>query len=429
MIDFYKVMKLSGYPIDKAQKAYNEIKLLANRETTRERTRWEIFNYHADNNEFYFNQILKGNKNLDWDQIPILSKYELNGDYKSKLPGRIRKKKLYVGYTAGSSGAPIAIARDAMHHAMVWLNVENYYTKSGISIKDRQARFYATPLSGFEYRKERLKDFLANRYRFIVSQMTDEVIDKWLLKFKHSKFKYIYGYSRTLYFFAKFIAKRDIVLKDICPSLKICIVTSEICTPNEEAYISKVLGVPVANEYGASEIGIIGYKTDKHWECSNELLYLEIVDNEGNVLPSGSTGRLLCTCLYNIATPLIRYEIGDNVTLEKINGQTRITSIDGRILDNALLPSGKIVPGITFYYLSEELVHLIGSHDYRVVQCKRNKFYVEIVECNELPCKENDRLRKVFDKYLEPGLDVSYKCVDEIEKGSNGKYKVFVSLV
>ena len=94
-----------------------------------------------------------------------------------------------------------------------------------------------------------------------------------------------------------------------------------------------------------------------------------------------------------------------------------------------ILPSGKIVPGITFYYLSEELVHLIGSHDYRVVQCKRNKFYVEIVECNELPCKENDRLRKVFDKYLEPGLDVSYKCVDEIEKGSNGKYKVFVSLV
>jgi len=430
MIGFFNILEMSGYPARKARKKYISIIDVPDRTYTQEIAKKEIFDFHATNNDFYFNEILNGNKEVEWHQVPIMTRDDLNGDYVSKIPSCMRQQKMYVGITSGSSGAPIRFARDGMQQALVWLNVENHYAKSGVSINERQARFYCAPFTRKMYYKERLKDYLANRYRFVVNSLNDRLVDSWLKKVERNKFRYLYGYAQTLYSLAKFVEKRNITLKDVCPSIKACIVTAEMCSVTEQVYISKIFGVPVANEYGVSEVGVIGYKTDDYWECSDELLHLEVVDEQGNILPDGESGRLLCTCLYNKATPIIRYEIGDLVTMERVNGKARIKSLEGRVTDTTILPSGKVVPGLTFYFIADEIVKYLDEvQDFRILQYEPGKFYVEIIGEVLLSLREQDSLRSVFEQYLEPGLEVSFKPVDEIKRQNNGKFKPFVSLI
>lgn len=430
MLGFLNILELNGYPVRKARDKYLSIQQASNPVTVQEKAKKEILDFHSRHNEFYFKEMLHGKEGLEWHQIPIITKTDLGGEYLTKIPKAIRHQKLYSGLTSGTSGPPVAFARDRLHHALVWLDVERHYAQSEVSLNDRQARFYCVPAHGKWLYKEKVKDILANRHRFVVNGMTEKTLSQWLKVFRHRRFDYLYGYAQSLYTFAKYVHMNNVTLKELCPSLKTCIVTSEMCSDEEQAFISSAFGVPVANEYGISEVGVIGYKTANFWECSDELFYLEVIDDEGTVLPDGASGRLLCTCLYNLATPFIRYEVGDMVTLDKSNGRTRITKLDGRVADQTVLPSGKMVHGLTFYYIVDDIVkYLSGVKEYRVVQYEREKFYVEIVGDVVISANDQSNLRKVFEDYLEPGLEVDFRRVDHIERTSSGKFKPFVSLV
>ena len=88
-------------------------------------------------------------------------------------------------------------------------------------------------------------------------------------------------------------------MKEICPSLKICIVTSERLFEKDKILIEEALGVPVVNEYGASEVGLIAFEDkEKNWIVNSEDLYIEILDEHDNILPYGEKGRVVITSLY-----------------------------------------------------------------------------------------------------------------------------------
>ena len=63
-------------------------------------------------------------------------------------------------------------------------------TKSGKLVKidfneSFQARFYGIPLDFIGYRKERLKDWFSNRFRFPVFVLTDKKLEKFISVFKN----------------------------------------------------------------------------------------------------------------------------------------------------------------------------------------------------------------------------------------------------
>ncbi len=310
---------------------------------------------------------------------------------------------------------------------MVWLNIANCYKSAGIDINDRQARFYGMPLSGRDHYKERLKDRLSRRQRFVIYNLSDEVLHGWLHDFRKRAFIYLYGYTYALVVFAKYLIGQNRILKQECPSLKVCIVTAEVCSNQDRTLLEKGFGVPVYNEYGASETGIIGFGNGGEWQVSDELIHLEEVDDKGNQLPDGENGRLLCTMLHNRATPLIRYEIGDMATLRHEKGRTLITQLQGRIGDMVVLPSGRKVPGLTFYYVARELLQKSKDiREFRVKQTGPRAFEIELFAIESHKTQYQSLLKKGFDHHLEPGLKVSVKMVPSIDGNGSGKFKHFV---
>ena len=274
---------------------------------------------------------------------------------------------------------------------------------------------------------------MGNRYRFTIFNLSDAVLEKVLIKFKNKKFDYINGYTSSVVLFAKFLQKKGIVLTTVCPTLKCCIVTSEMLFDDDKIMLEKQFGVPVINEYGASELDLIAFQNPSgEWQVNSETLFVEVLDEENNVLPSGKEGRIVITSLYNKAHPFIRYDIGDvGILDEKSTSKKRILKkLIGRTNDIAVLPSGKKSPGLTFYYVTKSIIEDDGNvKEFVIKQIKIDTFNIEYVSEFELSKVQIQQIEKAITTYLENNLTFSFVRKEKLERSKSGKLKQFVSLI
>ena len=296
-----------------------------------------------------------------------------------------------------------------------------------------QARFYGIPLDFIGNKKERFKDFFSHRYRFPIFDLSDAILEGFLQKFKTATFDYINGYKSSIVLFAKFLQKKNIVLKTICPTLKVCIVTSEMLFEEDKILLEKQFGIPIVNEYGASELDLIAFENPEGvWQVNSETLFVEILDDENNVLPYGKEGRIVITSLFNKAHPFIRYEIGDIGILDEKSTLKKpiLKKLMGRTNDIAILPSGKKSPGLTFYYVTKSIIEDDGNvKEFVIKQTKIDTFEIEYVSETELNLPQIKKIEEAIALYLEKGLSFTFIRKNTLERSNRGKLKQFVSLI
>jgi len=425
-LKFDTILKITGFPVKEAKTFFIK-SLSADKTSWQNVKKWNIFRYHYENNEFYRN--FAGKNHTDWNEIPILKPGDLKGDYLTKIPQELKNKRLFVSSTSGSSGTPLYFSQDLFTHALVWENVRVKYEYAAISVDDYQARMFGMSKKPLHIAKARIKDYLANRYRFNVLDLSDKAFEKWIKKFKKGKFDYIYGYTNSIVTFAHYCINNNIVLKSIAPSLKCCIVTSEMCTDYDSELIRKGFGIPVFNEYGTSEQGILGFKKDNYWNCSDELIYYEVLDENGNILPDGERGFLTCTSLFNKATPFIRYQFGDLASIERVNGQTRILELFGRTNDLAILPNGFRAPGISFYFVVQNLVDTLCNIREFLFRQTPEGFNFEYVADNPITDEDFKKISKMITLHFKVDIPLKAVKLDKLERGKNGKFKSFISSI
>lgn len=394
--------------------------------------REEIFNFHLNSNRFYESHL--NDKKIDsWNDIPILSKIDLRRAGDSILSQGFKKREIKSGATSGSSGTPLRYYKDKLMHGLTWQAIKLRYERLGLSFGSKQARFYGIPKGKVAYVIERFKDFLMNRYRFVVFDMSDMAMDGFIDKFKKIRFEYIYGYTNSLVLFAKYLIKNKIVLKrDLCPTLNCCIATAEQCSDEDKQILELGFGVRVINEYGSSEVDVIAFTDQKgNWRISNELVYVEILDEKNQPLPDGEVGKIVVTHLHNRAMPIIRYEIGDlgSIERDRIGRCDLLVKLSGRLNDFALLPSGKRIPGFTMYYVAKEIVSDIASiSEYQIRQISKSEFLILLVSSKELNSMEILKIQNSMEKYLEPNLTIQVQRVQQINREKSGKFKHFLAL-
>lgn len=429
---FETLLKIKGFPIDEAKQKIADISNLRDEELSKfqEEKKWEIFNTHFQNNPFYKN---KCNNKIpsSWNEVPIMKKKDLQVPLETIINPQYKINQLYTSKTSGSTGVPMVFAKDKQAHAMSWALILQRYGWHGIHAGDKQARFYGIPMQGLPFYKEKLKDILGNRVRFIVHDLSDHVLLQFLQKFGKIHFKYLYGYTNSLKLFAQIIVKNNLVLKNICPSIQCCVITSEVCTPEDKNFLNKAFGVPILNEYGASELGVIAFP-DKalNWKISDEEFFVEVVDDQGYPVVGEQEGRIILTSFYNKAMPFIRYELGDIASVKTTDKGKYLNSLHGRLNDTVRLPSGKIVPGFALYYASKALMaNMNGLKEYNIKQTALDTIEYDIVAEVDFDEKIIDMVKKVTFKYLEPGLKVKVNKVDAIKRTASGKFKHFQSFI
>ncbi|GGZ60431.1 phenylacetate--CoA ligase family protein [Mesonia mobilis] len=428
-------LKLKGFPIEEAKKHLEKIQAIPEAEYANyiEEKKQEILDFHLQHNSFY-KDLLKNKKVEKWEDLPILTKKDLQQPLKNRLSEGYTEKNVYVNKTSGSSGHPFVFAKDKFCHALTWSVIFDRFGWFGLDFNSSfQARFYGIPLDKIGYYKERLKDKMATRYRFPIFNLSDEKLESFLAEFYKKKFDYINGYTSSIELFAKFLQKKNIILKDICPTLKVCIVTSEMLFPDTKALLEKQFGIPVVNEYGASELDLLAFQNPQdQWVLNTETLFIEIVNEEGEVLPHGEEGKIVVTSLYNKAHPFIRYDLGDIgiIDAKSTAKQQFLQKLTGRTNDVATLPSGKVVPGLTFYYVTKSIIEDSGEvKEFVIKQTEANSFEITYVASATISVEKENEIKTAIEKYLEKGLSLQLKRVDVLQRKKSGKLKQFESLV
>lgn len=428
-------LQLNGFPIRKAKSDLKKIVALSPTEKKQfiENQKQAIVEYHLQNNAFYQN--LVGSKNdIKWKDLPVLNKSNLQSPLQNRLSKGYNSKNIYLNKTSGSSGEPFIFAKDKYTHALTWASNMYRFGQFGIDFNHSlQARFYGIPLDFMGYKKERFKDFLSKRYRFPVFDLSDSALEKVLKKFKHTKFDYLNGYTSSIVLFAKFLRKRNLILKDICPTLKVCMVTSEMLFEDDKILLETQFGIPIINEYGASELDLISFESpQKEWLVNSETLFVEILDENNRVLPCGEAGRIVITSLFNKAHPFIRYDIGDIGILDEKSTLEKpiLKQLIGRTNDVALLPSGKKSPGLTFYYVTKSIIEDDGNvKEFVIKQTKIDSFEIEYVSETELDLVQIQKIEQAIALYLEPNLHFAFIRKKTLERTARGKLKQFTSFL
>ena len=91
----------------------------------------------------------------------------------------------------------------------------------------------------------------------------------------------------------------------------------EDLSPAKRRFVQQAFGCLVANSYGASEfLALASECALGHLHLNSDWAILESVDSHGHAVPEGKAGATtLLTNLANLVQPLIRYDIGDRVTV------------------------------------------------------------------------------------------------------------------
>ena len=426
-------LKVNGFDINKAKSALAKIQLKNNSdfEAYVSQQKKDIISYHLEHNSFYKTFRLAINMD-DWDSIPIMTKRHLQQPLEQRLSNGFTTKNSYVNKTSGSSGDPFIFAKDKWSHALTWAEIMNRFGWYSIDFNtSKQARFYGIPLDKKGYYKERLKDYFSNRFRFSVFDLSDTAFENTLQKFKTTDFDYINGYTSSIVQFAKYLKREGITLKSVCPSLKACIVTSEMLFDDDKQLLETQFNLPVINEYGASELDLIGFQNIKdEWQVNSETLYVEILDEHNTVLPYGEEGRIVITSLYNKAHPFIRYDIGDIGILSKNSTIKKpiLKKLIGRTNDIVVLPSGKKAAGLTFYYITKSVIENDGNvSEFIVEQFQLDTFKISYVSKIELSEAEETTIKKAVIRYLEPDITINFERLDKLKRSKSGKLKQFIS--
>ena len=428
-------LQLNGYPLRWAKQHLNSLVALPENQFIQqlEQQKKSLLDFHLQHNSFYQKKVGK-HQDLAWEQLPILQKSDYQVPLSERFSTGYSEKNCYLNKTSGSSGDPMVFAKDKVCHALIWANIIRKFAWHGIDFnRSYQARFYGMPMAYWPQKLLRIKDFLSNRYRMNIFDLSNEGLDQIVQKFANNRFDYINGYTSAIVLLAKQLEAKNIVLQTLCPSLKCCLVTSEMLFESDKILLEKTLGVPVINEYGASEIDLIAFQNQEgEWLVNAETCLVEIVDEQGHVLPYGQEGRIIVTQLYNKAMPFIRYEVGDYGILDPSSTPQKpiLQKLVGRTNDIIQLPSGKRAAGMAFYSIAKALFNDQSAvKEFVIKQTKIDTFEIEYVSDLAFTEAQELHINRVICDFLEPNLYLKFVRIKHSNRSVNGKLKQFISLV
>jgi phenylacetate-coenzyme A ligase PaaK-like adenylate-forming protein len=205
--------------------------------------------------------------------------------------------------------------------------------------------------------------------------------------------------------------------------------SSEQFAPEARARAAAALGVPVVDQFGATE-GVVGSTgpDDDVFVLASDLAIIELVDEENRPVPPGvPAAKALVTNLFNHAQPLIRYELTDRFVRHSDaaeHGHMRVT-IEGRA-DDLLRYGDLVVHPLT---LRSVLVSEPSVIEYQVRQTARGA-HVDVIAPGGVDARPlAERLAASLARAGLAEPEVTVARVSELRREpATGKAKRFLAL-
>ena len=217
------------------------------------------------------------------------------------------------------------------------------------------------------------------------------------------------------------------------PGLQAIRSIGETLSPELRADAQAVFGAAVTDAYSAQEVGYIALECPDSglYHTMAETMIVEVLKDDGVPCAPGETGRVVLTDLRNLATPLIRYAIGDHAEVAAPcrcgRGLPTLKRILGRERNLILMLDGtRHWPLVGFHRFRE----IAPVSQYQMIQRTREEIEVRLVTERPLtPDEEQGLTHRIQTSLGYPfRLDFVY-FPDRLPVPPSGKFEEFMSLV
>ncbi len=383
----------------------------------------------AEKNIPYYRQTFKAHgievEQLDLPQdlvrLPVLSKETIRKQPRAFIDPT-QKRRTSQDVTSGTSGRPLVVIKDRQKSASIRAVMFRCYEHYGVTIGDKQVRFWGIPAKHRDRRVEQLKDILANRIRISAFDLNDKCLQGYLDKIKKFNPDYFYGYPCVLKQVSRWIQEKELSLDGIQP--RVIITTGEVLYSQQKEIIEKTFQCPVANEYGTTENGIVAFECRYgNMHIMADHLYVESIP----LSHSNDTGKLLITELNNDYNPMIRYDIGDTGMISDNLCECGIRfpilkALQGRDSSFIITPENTHVnDGILEYVLRKGVVKFQGF------QKDKSHLHIKIVKNNDLTTELMQEYEGELYRHLGKKIQIEFEFVGDIPQEASGKFRYFIT--
>lgn len=366
-------------------------------------------------------------------KLPFVTKEDLRKNFPDRtIPISYNKRKAVKTSTSGTAGRPVSIYVDMHTIIKGLLGYVRVLREHNINWRKTKITIIAD-LTENSAERRYLTDGMIPRLKLFFSLKNMQIFHtyddaKKLIKEINSfQPDFIGGYPGMIRQLA--LLKKKGFGKNIWPR---CIISSGAVLSNylkkdfEETFNSQVF-----DAYGAMESGPIAFQC-KHggYHIHSDLVYLEVVDSDGEPVSSGKPGRIVVTRLYGGGTSIIRY-IGLNDIITTMDGICDcglagglIKKIYGRENQSIVLPGGKILLPSSISEFFDEIsqrLNIDKIERFQLVQHKIDKIDILAAVDNDL--RDTDpSVDKIF-SMIKECFNEKFGSNIDINVRERGKFK------
>ncbi|GGE05116.1 phenylacetate--CoA ligase family protein [Psychroflexus salis] len=379
-----------------------------------------------DNSVYYKKYTQKINlSEINLHDFKILNKETLRKNLNEIIT--LQKKNGIVSKTGGTTGKSLEVVftKEDMQERFAMLDA--FRMKQGYKLGKKTAWFSGKSIiSKRDISKNRFwkTDYLYKVRYYSTFHISEKYLSYYLEDLIKYQPEFFVGFPSTILEIAKYGIKYNIkfpsnIVKAIFP-------TAETITTETRNIIETYFNTKMFDQYASSEGAPFIF------ECEKRNLHLELQSGVFEVLDDNDlpvySGRLIVTSFTTHGTPLIRYDIGDRITLEdenKVcdcgNNNPMVKEILGRIDDFIYSPeNGKINLG----NISNTLKGTLGIKKFQVIQDSLDEIQILI----EIDDNFTEKSKKVFiDNWIDRvgnKMVIEVSPVEKIKVENSGKFRI-----
>lgn len=365
----------------------------------------------------------------DLTRLPFLEKNTVKQFGRTTLLSVTREEGGDFFESSGSTGTPTSILYShAMHQRLHgayesrvrhWANIDRFTPRAVIGGRRVVPEGNAQP-PYFRY------NYIEKQLYLSAYHISKDTVKNYLEGIRHYKSEYMTGYAMSNFFLARFILEAGLE----APPMKAVVTSSEKLTPDMRTVFQQVYGCKTFDGWsGVENCGLISENEFGQLLVSPDVGIIEILDQHGVAVQPGQSGEVVCTGFLNFDQPLIRYKIGDYISLAS-DQSTRcgrnmpvIGEIVGRMEDVVVGKDGREM--VRFHGIFINLPSVVEA---QLVQEDVDNFTIHVVPVHQLSEADKTMITQRLRSQLGE-VNITFRELTEIPRGANGKFKAVISQV
>lgn len=388
----------------------------------------KLLRFAVDNSAFY--KKIYENINIEKDiqsvsdlkKLPIVTKEMLRANIDHIVT--IKENDAIMSSTGGTTGKSLSVYFTKRDNQIRMATLDYFKSKHGfLNISMRRATF-----NGKHIIPQNQKRKVFWRYNAAIKQMiyssffiNEQNLKYYLQSLNEFRPEAIDGFISSIYEIASYVERNN--LKFNFKPIAI-FPTSETVTQHHREVIERVFQCKLFDQYASSE------GAPFVWECQCNNLHYDV--SSGIIENVENSNEILVTSFTSFGTPLIRYQIGDNMKFDSKSKVCQcgsrlpiIQSIQGRTLDYLFAVDGsKIYLGNISNIFKNIPNSVIRA---RITQNRIDELQVELVVAQNYNDKHSKLITSEIKDKFGKEMNICISKVNEIPREKSGKYKLIIN--